>query len=61
MLFRDWLRRDDADRERYAAAKRELAAREWETMNHYADAKSDVIAKIMERAQRWARQTDWKL
>jgi GrpB-like predicted nucleotidyltransferase (UPF0157 family) len=60
MLFRDWLRRDDADRERYAAAKREMATREWETMNHYANAKSDVIAKIMERAERWARQTGWK-
>lgn len=55
LLFRDWLRRDDGDRERYASAKRELARRDWETMNDYADAKSIAIAEIMDRAERWAR------
>ena len=47
--FRDHLRIHHEDRERYAAAKRELAAREWRFMQDYADAKSDVIEAILGR------------
>ncbi len=47
--FRDRLRDDAADRDRYARAKRELAARDWKYMQQYADAKSDVVADIMSR------------
>lgn len=61
VLFRDWLRTDVTDRERYATAKRELASRDWKTMNHYADAKSAIIGEIMERAERWARATGWSV
>lgn len=48
--FRDHLRTNPADRDRYAQAKRELAARDWKYMQQYADAKSDVVAEIMSRA-----------
>jgi GrpB-like predicted nucleotidyltransferase (UPF0157 family)/ribosomal protein S18 acetylase RimI-like enzyme len=48
--FRDRLRADPADRERYAAAKRELADRRWRYLQDYADAKDDVVAEIMARA-----------
>jgi GrpB-like predicted nucleotidyltransferase (UPF0157 family) len=51
VLFRDWLRGYDADRERYAAAKRELAARDWKYVQQYADAKTAVVAEIMSRAE----------
>jgi len=50
VLFRDWLRGNDADRELYAAAKRELAARDWKYVQQYADAKTAVVAEIMSRA-----------
>jgi GrpB-like predicted nucleotidyltransferase (UPF0157 family) len=50
LLFRDHLRADSADRARYAATKRELAARGWKYMQQYADAKSAVVAEIMARA-----------
>jgi GrpB-like predicted nucleotidyltransferase (UPF0157 family) len=50
LRFRDRLRADAQDRDRYAAAKRELAARDWKYMQQYADAKSGVIAEIMGRA-----------
>jgi GrpB-like predicted nucleotidyltransferase (UPF0157 family) len=50
LLFRDWLRKSPEDRDLYAATKRMLADREWPTMQHYADAKTDVIATIMDRA-----------
>jgi GrpB-like predicted nucleotidyltransferase (UPF0157 family) len=48
--FRNHLRADGADRDRYAQAKRELAARDWKYMQQYADAKSEVVAEIMSRA-----------
>lgn len=51
VAFRDWLRTHDDDRELYAAAKRELAAREWRHVQNYADAKSEVVAEIRARAE----------
>ena len=47
--FRDWLRTHDDDRERYAAVKRELAARRWRYIQDYADAKSGVVEEILAR------------
>ncbi|MGO1228659.1 GrpB family protein [Brachybacterium sp.] len=51
LLLRDRLRTDAADRALYAETKRELASRDWEEMNDYADAKTDVIAAILSRAR----------
>ena len=48
--FRDHLRANTADRELYERTKRELAARRWKYVQHYANAKSDVVAEIMTRA-----------
>lgn len=48
LTFRDRLRASRKDRDRYAATKRELAARDWPTMNHYADSKTDVIQQILD-------------
>ena len=42
--------RNDADRELYERTKRELAAREWEFVQDYADAKTDVVKEIVARA-----------
>ncbi|TCP57260.1 GrpB-like predicted nucleotidyltransferase (UPF0157 family) [Tamaricihabitans halophyticus] len=50
LAFRDHLRANSADRERYAATKRELAARTWQYTQLYADAKDEVVADIMSRA-----------
>jgi len=59
LLFRDWLRRSSEDRRSYDLAKRELARCDWPTMDHYADAKSDVITAIITRAEAWAAQARW--
>jgi len=48
--FRDWLRANTADRELYEHCKRELAARDWQHVQQYADAKTDVVGQIMSRA-----------
>jgi hypothetical protein len=42
-----------AIRERYTAAKRQLARRDWPDMNAYADAKTMVIQKITADAEQW--------
>ena len=50
LLFRDWLRACEADREAYLAVKRELALRTWRHVQHYADAKSVIVEQIVARA-----------
>ncbi|MCA9858185.1 MAG: GrpB family protein [Thermomicrobiales bacterium] len=48
--FRDWLRTHDDDRQLYETTKRELAVREWDFVQDYADAKSAVVEEIRQRA-----------
>lgn len=50
LLLRDRLRASAADREAYAALKRELAGRDWPDLNYYAQAKGPLIAEIIARA-----------
>lgn len=50
LTFRDWLRSHPEDRALYERVKRELTTREWETRDHYTDAKNAVIDTIMRRA-----------
>ncbi len=56
--FRDWLRSHPEDAERYANAKRELAANHWGTMQDYADAKDDIVREIGERMREASRTDD---
>lgn len=51
LMFRDWLRSHDDDRDLYQRAKLELAARDWEFLQHYADAKTAVVQEIKNRAR----------
>jgi GrpB-like predicted nucleotidyltransferase (UPF0157 family) len=50
LLLRDWLRGHPEDRDLYARTKRELAARLWKYVAHYAHAKTEVIVEILKRA-----------
>jgi GrpB-like predicted nucleotidyltransferase (UPF0157 family) len=50
LLFRDWLRVNDADRAAYLEVKRELANRTWRHVQHYADAKTAIVEEILARA-----------
>jgi GrpB-like predicted nucleotidyltransferase (UPF0157 family) len=52
LLFRDLLRADPAERDRYAAVKRRLAALRWRHVQNYADAKTAVVEEILSRARR---------
>lgn len=51
LRFRNWLRTNNTDRDKYAAVKRNLAGREWRYVQHYADAKGSIVGEIMERAK----------
>jgi GrpB-like predicted nucleotidyltransferase (UPF0157 family) len=51
LVFRDRLRSNAEDRELYERTKRELAAKEWKYAQNYADAKSEVVQQILERAK----------
>ena len=51
LMFRDWLRRNDADREFYERTKRELAKQTWKYVQNYADAKTSVVDEIVARAR----------
>ena len=48
--FRDWLRANNSDRDKYGHTKRSLAQRVWRHVQNYADAKTAIIQEIMDRA-----------
>jgi GrpB-like predicted nucleotidyltransferase (UPF0157 family) len=56
LMFRDWLRTHPADRDRYAALKRQLAQQDWPDMNAYAHAKGPFITEITRQAKNQAAQ-----
>ena len=48
--FRDWLRTHEDDRALYESTKRCLATQQWQFVQDYADAKSEVVEEIRTRA-----------
>ncbi len=61
LLFRDWLRADEAARADYLAVKREVAARHAADPSHaaYAQAKEPWFAQALPRANAWAQESGW--
>ena len=51
ILFRDYLRQNPGVAGQYASLKKELAGREWEDVNEYADAKTEFIKEIEDKAK----------
>lgn len=51
LVFRNRLRLNIEDRNRYEQVKRKLAEKEWADMNEYAEAKTEVIESIIASAQ----------
>lgn len=52
LTFRNQLRSSAADRQWYERTKRELARQEWEDMNDYAKAKTEVVESIIAKGIR---------
>jgi dephospho-CoA kinase len=61
LLLRDWLRAHPDGVREYAAVKHELAARQWASIDAYADAKTPFVHSALDRAERWATQTRWQV
>ncbi|MBS1809906.1 MAG: GrpB family protein [Acidobacteria bacterium] len=53
LLFRDYLRSHPETAMGYAAHKKELALREWQDVNDYANAKTEFIQAIDAQAKVW--------
>ncbi len=51
LLFRNWLRNNESDRQLYEQTKRELASQDWKYTQNYADAKTAVVEEILARAR----------
>lgn len=51
LILRDRLRSNAEDRRRYEATKRKLATQPWSDMNAYAEAKTEVIERILAAAE----------
>src|SRR6516225_10963516 len=56
LMFRDWLRADEADRDAYLRVKRDLAKRTWRHVQHYADSKTAIVQQVMARARAASQQ-----
>ena len=50
LAVRDLCREDAEVRERYGQAKLELSKREWESVDQYAEAKTDVLNWVLQKA-----------
>lgn len=50
LLFRNHLRKHSGERKLYGDTKHMLSQQTWEYVQNYADAKSEVVADILERA-----------
>ena len=59
LLFRDWLSREPAEKEAYAAEKRRLLAQH-DTTSAYVAAKEPWFLDAYHRAWKWADATDWR-
>ncbi len=59
LLFRDWLRSHDDERDAYAAMKRALAQRPDHDVNDYSENKMPWISAALRRAEDWAANSGW--
>jgi GrpB-like predicted nucleotidyltransferase (UPF0157 family) len=59
LLFRDYLRADQAVADRYAELKLALARRYSHDRQAYVDAKQPFIWGVMEKADSWAQSVGW--
>ncbi len=60
LLFRDYLRTHPPAAQRYAAAKRALAAQHRDDRAAYTTAKSPVIWELITAADAWSQATGWQ-
>jgi GrpB-like predicted nucleotidyltransferase (UPF0157 family) len=60
LLFRDYLRVHEHERNEYAEIKYKLAKEFRENRQLYIEGKSEIVWKIMTKANRWSQEIGWK-
>ncbi len=58
LFFRNYLRAHPEARMLYEETKKKLAQMKWKYVQNYADAKSEVVAKIMDQALEEAKKNN---
>ena len=61
LLLRDWLRAHPSGAGDYAQLKHQLAARRWDSIDAYAEAKTPFVRNALDRAEQWAQRTGWRV
>ena len=61
VLLRDWLRAHPAGVRDYVQLKHRLAARAWNSIEAYADAKTPFVSGALDQAERWALRSGWQV
>ncbi|WP_343045133.1 GrpB family protein [Paenibacillus lemnae] len=60
LLFRDYLRTQEEDRDQYARKKYELANRYRDQREQYVEAKTEIVWDIIKKANSWSQKIGWK-
>ena len=55
LFFRDYLRMNKADRDKYSALKQELSTHDWKDVDEYANAKTSFIKSIVSKMEKTNR------
>jgi GrpB-like predicted nucleotidyltransferase (UPF0157 family) len=60
LLFRDYLRANKEEANKYAEVKYRLAEKYGEDREGYTEAKGEIIWEIMQRADNWSKRVGWQ-
>lgn len=61
LLFRDYLRKHENERNEYAQVKYDLAKQYGNRRELYVEGKTEIVWSIMQKANRWSQEIGWKL
>ncbi|WP_339293155.1 GrpB family protein [Paenibacillus sp. FSL W8-0187] len=59
LLFRDYLRTHEDDRDQYARTKYEIANRYKDQREQYVEAKTEIVWDIIKKANTWSQKIGW--
>ncbi|WP_339293178.1 GrpB family protein [Paenibacillus sp. FSL W8-0187] len=59
LLFRDYLRTHEDDRDQYARTKYEIANRYRDQREQYVEAKTEIVWDIIKKANTWSQKIGW--
>lgn len=60
LLFRDYLREHEAERNEYAQVKYDLANQFRDQRERYIEGKTEIVWRIMIKANKWSQEIGWR-